>query len=82
MPAAEAPPFVVSAGCTRKCTRTIVTTMLDAGLDLRDVQRAARHGTPLRMGWFASNEPQEMTLGPVAPRAAARPSAWGVAIGE
>ncbi len=34
-------------GCTRTCSdTTFVTTMLDAGVDLRDVQIAARHADP------------------------------------
>jgi hypothetical protein len=34
-------------GCIRTCLRhTFVTTMLDAGVDLRDVQIAARHADP------------------------------------
>ncbi len=36
-----------SRGCTRTMLRhTFVTTMLDAGVDLRDVQIAARHADP------------------------------------
>ena len=39
--AASRPP-----GHTRTCSATYVTTMLDAGADLRDVQIAARHADP------------------------------------
>jgi hypothetical protein len=31
---------------TARCCHTFVTTMLDAGVDLRDVQIAARHADP------------------------------------
>ena len=41
---------LVPQGCgrgrTRICSVTFVTTMLDAGVDLRDVQIAARHADP------------------------------------
>ncbi len=40
------PPASRSPGHTRTCCRTFVTTMLDAGVDLRDVQIAARHADP------------------------------------
>ncbi|MHB1800918.1 MAG: hypothetical protein ACYCU5_04510, partial [Actinomycetes bacterium] len=36
-------PESTSRGCIRTCC---VTTMLDAGVDLRDVQIAARHADP------------------------------------
>jgi integrase/recombinase XerD len=35
-----------SPGCTPHQRQTFVTTMLDAGVDLRDVQIAARHADP------------------------------------
>jgi len=37
------PPASTQVACTRTC---FVTTMLDAGVDLRDVQIAARHADP------------------------------------
>ena len=41
------PPEPVCRGCTRTCCATLfVTTMLDAGVSLRDVQIAARHADP------------------------------------
>lgn len=40
-------PVSTSHGCTPHLLRhTFVTTMLDAGVDLRDVQIAARHADP------------------------------------
>jgi integrase/recombinase XerD len=41
------PPGCLCPGCTRTCcVITFVTTMLDAGVSLRDVQIAARHADP------------------------------------
>ena len=41
------PPGSACRGCTRTWLRhTFVTTMLDAGVSLRDVQIAARHADP------------------------------------
>ena len=40
------PPASRSPGRIRTCSATAVTTMLDAGVDLRDVQIAARHADP------------------------------------
>jgi integrase/recombinase XerD len=40
------PPAARSPGRTRTCCATFVTTMLDAGVDLREVQIAARHADP------------------------------------
>ena len=37
---------IVASACDRDHWHTFVTTVLDAGVDLRDVQIAARHADP------------------------------------